>query len=198
MVLLCGSGECGGREEERGGDGGGVLVGRVRFRSIWTIPQSWPHCFRGCYSTRRLSRSNVAGLFSSIARLCRSAVPISKHTKTGTRPAGMEHARAQHMLSVIEHAIETLATGPERIQQRLADAYQYRYRRSHVLLGLDAIIFTTGSLLRRYRPDQPVFRANCASTLGPVSPADGRLRCHRGACPRVQQRLLGETAGTYP
>ncbi|MBT2550438.1 hypothetical protein [Arthrobacter sp. ISL-65] len=29
------------------------------------------------------------------------------------------------MLSVIEHAIDTLATGPERIQQRLADAYQY-------------------------------------------------------------------------
>lgn len=37
----------------------------------------------------------------------------------------MEHARAQHMLLVIEHAIDTLATGPERIQQRLADAYQY-------------------------------------------------------------------------
>ncbi|MBT2547242.1 hypothetical protein [Arthrobacter sp. ISL-65] len=37
----------------------------------------------------------------------------------------MEHAWAQHVLSVIERAIDTLATGPERIQQRLADAYQY-------------------------------------------------------------------------
>ncbi|MDQ1058042.1 hypothetical protein QFZ23_001943 [Arthrobacter globiformis] len=37
----------------------------------------------------------------------------------------MEHAWAQHMLFVIEHAIDALATGPERIQQRLADAYQY-------------------------------------------------------------------------
>lgn len=37
----------------------------------------------------------------------------------------MEQAWRQHMLSVMEHAIDTLATGPERIQQRLADAYQY-------------------------------------------------------------------------
>ncbi|WP_457974594.1 hypothetical protein [Arthrobacter sp. D1-17] len=37
----------------------------------------------------------------------------------------MKHAWAQHVLSVIEHAIDTLATGPERIHQRLADAYQY-------------------------------------------------------------------------
>jgi hypothetical protein len=29
------------------------------------------------------------------------------------------------MLAVLEHAIDTLATGTERIQQRLADAYQY-------------------------------------------------------------------------
>ena len=37
----------------------------------------------------------------------------------------MERAWAQHMLSVIEHAIDTLAIGPDRIQQRLADAYQF-------------------------------------------------------------------------
>jgi hypothetical protein len=37
----------------------------------------------------------------------------------------MDQAWAQHMLSVIEHAIDTLATRPDRIQRRLADAYQF-------------------------------------------------------------------------
>ncbi|WP_427134349.1 hypothetical protein [Pseudarthrobacter sp. S9] len=36
-----------------------------------------------------------------------------------------EHAAAQNMRHVLEHMVHTLATGTERIQQRLADAYDY-------------------------------------------------------------------------
>jgi hypothetical protein len=38
---------------------------------------------------------------------------------------GADRAEAEHILTLLEHAVETLATGTERIQQRLADAYRY-------------------------------------------------------------------------
>ncbi|MET3923437.1 hypothetical protein [Arthrobacter sp. UYEF20] len=38
---------------------------------------------------------------------------------------GADRAEAEHILTLLEHAVETLTTGTERIQQRLADAYRY-------------------------------------------------------------------------
>jgi hypothetical protein len=38
---------------------------------------------------------------------------------------GRDRAEAEHIRTLLEHAVETLATGTERIQQRLADAYHY-------------------------------------------------------------------------
>ncbi|MET3172813.1 UNVERIFIED_ORG: hypothetical protein ABIB52_000641 [Arthrobacter sp. UYCu721] len=38
---------------------------------------------------------------------------------------GSDRAEAIHILTQLEHAVETLATGTERIQQRLADAYRF-------------------------------------------------------------------------
>ncbi|MGY4541256.1 hypothetical protein ACVWY0_001165 [Arthrobacter sp. UYNi723] len=38
---------------------------------------------------------------------------------------GSDRAEAIHILTQLEHAVETLATGTGRIQQRLADAYHY-------------------------------------------------------------------------
>ena len=38
---------------------------------------------------------------------------------------GSEQSEIEHMRKLLEHAVENLATGTERIQQRLADAYRF-------------------------------------------------------------------------
>jgi hypothetical protein len=48
-----------------------------------------------------------------------------------------DRSQADNIRHVLEHAVETLATGTDRIQQRLADAYHYS------LLGDDANISQT-------------------------------------------------------
>ncbi|MET3923181.1 hypothetical protein [Arthrobacter sp. UYEF20] len=43
----------------------------------------------------------------------------------GASRMGADRAEAEHILTLLEHPVETLTTGTERIQQRLTDAYRY-------------------------------------------------------------------------
>ncbi len=53
----------------------------VRCRSIWNIPRSWPHCFRGFLNhAKRAPFQSTRPFISCIAGLDRSTVPINTYT----------------------------------------------------------------------------------------------------------------------